>query len=324
MLFSRKVWVVALAAVVVAGASAPRASAQDRINVQKWALEGSEFVSVINVKQMLRSDVVKKGIPEMKEALKNNEVASSLLKEADLDPFRDIDSIIVSAKGGAGKDGKMLAVMRGRFDLDKFHGAAQKVAKKNEDLKISTVGGTRVYEITANDKTFVGAFANKNALVFTMSKDDTLAAIKTVGTREVALNKSVASALGKLTGRESLVAAIAVTDEMKDALGKVPQAKEIAPKLVNVNLTITLTDEANIAMLVGTTDAKSAVRTSQLLRQLKSLAELMVLNNEELPPGVGDVLGAIRINAERTTVVISLKVDKAMLDKLDKKKDKKD
>lgn len=215
-------------------------------------------------------------------------------------------------------------MLRGRFDLDKFHSAAQKVAKKNEDIKISTVGGTRLYEITANDKTFVGAFANKNALVFTLNKDDTLAAIKTVGTREVRLNKSVASALGKLTGRESMVTAMVINDEMKKALEKVPQAKEIAPRLENVNLTITLTDEANISILVGTTDAKSAVRTSQLLRQLKSLAELMVLNNEDLPPGVGDMLGAIRINAERTTVVVSLKVDKAMLDKLDKKKDKKD
>jgi hypothetical protein len=322
MLFSRKAWAVALAALVVAGASAPRASAQDKINVKKWALEGSEFVSVINVKQMLGSAVVKKGIPEMKEALKNNEVASSLLKEADLDPFKDIDSIVVS--GTASKEPKLLAVIRGRFDVDKFHSAAQKVSKKNEDLKISTVGGTRLYEIAANDKTFVGAFANKNALVFTLNKDDTLAAIKTVGTREVRLNPSVISALGKLTGRESMVTALVINDEMKKALEKVPQAKEIAPKLENVNLTITLTDEANIAILVGTSDAKSAVRTSQLLRQLKSLAELMVLNNEDLPPGVGDVLGAIRINAERTTVVVSLKVDKAMLEKLDKKKDKKD
>ncbi len=72
MQFSRKAWAVALAALVVAGAWAPRASAQDRINVKKWALEGSEFVSVVNVKQMLGSAVVKKGLPEMKEALKNN------------------------------------------------------------------------------------------------------------------------------------------------------------------------------------------------------------------------------------------------------------
>jgi len=324
MLFSRKAWAVALAALVVAGASAPRARAQDRINIGKWALEGSEFVSVLNVKQMLSSAVVKKAIPEMKEALKNNEVANALLKEADLDPFNDIDSIILSGTGTTGKDAKILAVVRGRFDLDKFHAAAKKVSRKNEDLKISTVGGTKIYEITANDKAFVGAFANKNVLVFTMSKEDTLAAIKTVGTREARLNRGVTAALGKLTGRETMVTAMVVNDELKKLLEKVPQAKEIAPKLENVNLTITLTDEANISMLVGTTDAKSAVRTSQLLRQLKSLAELMVLNNEDLPPGVGDLVSAIRITAERSTVVISLKVDKATIEKLNKAKDKKD
>jgi hypothetical protein len=292
------------------------------VDTAKWIASDSQMVMTINIRQILESAMVKKagGPKAITAELKKNEQVQALLKASGLDPVKDLDTILISGSGSPGKEAKVLMVIRGRYDLDKVHTAATDFAKKNPDeLKISKEGTTRLYEIKNNDKSAFAAFADRSTLVVTQSKDSTVDAVKNLGKKAVTISKEMQAALKKFSGKESMAMAMIVTEEMKEALGKVPQAAEIAPKLKSLTGDITLTDAMNLQMLISTSDMKAAAKVLALLKQVKSLAELMVLNNEEIGPVASEMLGALKMATEKTNVTLTLKVTQAMLDKAGKK-----
>jgi hypothetical protein len=324
-MLSRKVWPKAVfglsLAVVCLALAAPAGAAPEKLNLEKWLAPDADVVMAINVRQMLDSPAVKNGgLPALKDALKQNEEATTLLKEVGVDPFKDIDSVLISGKAKGKNIDKARVVVRGRFDLEKFHGAAEKYAKKDSDaIKVSKVGDVRLYELAGDGKKSFAAFQNKNTLVLTLTKEDTLDLVKNGGKKAVPMSKQLKAATAKVTGKESMAMALVVNDEMKDLLGKVPQTAEVAPKLQTVNATLTLTDAATLAIRINTSDAASAKKAGMLLRQFKAVAALFVMSSEDLPPVAGDLLEAIKISAERDSVIVDLKVTKEMIDKAGKK-----
>jgi hypothetical protein len=315
---------VALVAVFALSAgAAPVAErpAPGKFEPEKWIAEGSDVVMAINVRVMLDAPMMKKGgLPALKDALKSNEMAKNILKAAGIDPFKDIQTILVSGKGKDAKDAKAQIIIRGNFDPDKFRTAAEACAKKNpDDVKVIKSGGIYFYEMHFPQGKLVGAFANKNTLVLTQNQDATLEVVKNGGKKVATVNKALKGAVSKFTGKESMSMAMVVTDEMKKGLGKLPQAAEVAPKLQTINSSLVLTNEANFNVILNTADEASAKKAGQLLRQAKSLVELAILNNEDIPPVASDLLAALKISAERNSVVINLKVTQDLLDKAGKK-----
>src|SRR5262249_54329452 len=157
------------------------------------------------------------------------------------------------------KDVKALIVVRGKFNLEKLHTAAENFAKKKPDeLKVSREGAVKLYEVKPkdSDKPLFAAFVDRHTLVMTPSKDGPLDAVHTGGKKPAAINKELRSALARFTGKESMAVALVVNDQMKKALGKVPQAAEVAPKLQSVTSQLTLTDAASLAVLINTSDNK--------------------------------------------------------------------
>ncbi len=330
---SRTTWLkIALALALVglglstAGAAPERApgrapAAAGKFEPEKWVADGSDLVMVFNVRAMLDAPMVKKGgLPALKDALKNNEMANDVLKATGIDPFKDVDTILISGSATNAKDAKAYVVIRGSFDPDKVRVAAESHAKKSpDDLKVTKSGDLYLYEMSFNDRKMVGAFANKSTFVLTQDKDSTQALVKDGGKRAGKLSKSIAAGVGKFAPKETMSLVMVATDEMKKALGKVPQAAEVAPKLETLTANLVLTNEANLNVMVNTSDAASAKKMSQLLKQLKSLGELMTLSNEDLPPIVGDLLAAIKISADRNSVIVNLRVTQEMIDKAGKK-----
>jgi len=204
-----------------------------KLETEKWVVDGSDVVMAVNVRAMFDSPVMKKGgLPALKEALKNNAMASTILKSAGIDPFKDIHTILISGTGKDAKDAKAQIVVRGKFDTDKFRAAAEKCAKDHpDDVKVSKEGDLYLYELNFPNAKLFGAFSNKDTIVLTQSKEATLDVIKTGGKKAATLNKSLKGAVAKFTGKETMVMAMVVNDEMKKMLGKVPQAAEVAPKL---------------------------------------------------------------------------------------------
>jgi len=312
-----------VAVFALAGGAAPvgPGAPAGKFEPEKWLADNSDVVMAINVRVLFDAPMMKKGgLPAIKDALKNNEMATGILKSAGIDPFKDIETILISGTGKDAKDAKVQIIIRGNFDPEKFRTAAEACAKKNpDDVKVTKSDGLYFYELNFPQGKLIGAFANKSTIVLTQSQDATLDVVKNGGKKVASINKALKGAVNKFTGKESMAMALVVTDEMKKALGKLPQAAEVAPKLETINANLVLTNDANFNLILNTSDAAAAKKAGQLLRQAKSLVELAILNNEDIPPVASDLLAALKISAERSSVVVNLKVTQELLDKGNKK-----
>jgi len=324
--FRRTLQGLCLAVLVVCPLASKAQPADPTPDTENWMVNDAEVVVLVNVKQMLASDIVKKegGIEAIKGAIAGNEQAKAVFEATGIDPLKDINTILLSGTAASPKDVKALVVVRGKFDLDKIHSAAEKFAKKHPDeLKLTKSGTINLYEVKGKDQTGYAAFVDGGALVVTTNKDATVEAVKNVGKKPAKMNKELKGAMTRFDGKESMAMALVVTEEMKKALGKLPQTAEVAPKLQTLTGTIKLTDAAATDLTINTEDAKAAAKLEVTLKQLKSLAELMVLNNEEVGPVASKVLEQVKINTTKNSVSINLKLTKDLIEKAGKKdKDK--
>jgi hypothetical protein len=317
---SRKLWpgAVALAALCAAPALAQAPKLDPLVPAD------AEFVVNFNVRQMLDSPLVKKSaLKEMKDALQKNDQAKQALNAIGLDPFKDVNSVVVTGLGSSSAN-KVLVVVRGTFDPDKVHTAAAAHAEKNPGkLKILKEGATRVYEVQAEGKPAYAAFADKGTLVVSPSKEYALEAVQNAGKKAAARpNKELAQALSKVGGAETLWLAVVITDEMKKAMEKNPQMANIAPKLESVTGSINLTADLAAKVLIHTTDPKAAAELRKMINQVKPLLAVVAQSNEEVGPVVGELLNNLKITTDKTTVDISLKVTEEALEKATKKENK--
>jgi hypothetical protein len=327
----RKTWcaVLALTLAVVwalpAGAAPAPAlpgNKPGKFDTAKWLIPDAEMVAAFNVRAMLDSALVKKGgLSEIKDLIKKHEQVANLLKAANVDPLKDIDTILASSTFSSAKDVKMLIVVRGTYNVDKAIAAAQAYSKKKpDDVKVTKEGTTQVIQFKAGKSPMFAAFADRSTILITPTKAATVAAVKTAGKKAVNVHKDIITALKKLTGKESMAMAMTVNDELKKALGKAPQAAEVASKIDSLYGTLVLSDAATLAFVIGTSEAKAATKLEGLLEQGQQILGFAVLNSEELAP-FGDILSAIKIKADKSNVKVDLKITKAMIAKA-KGKDK--
>jgi len=293
---------------------------------EKWMVDDAEVVVAINMKQLVGSQIMQKGGTDaVKAAINGNEQLKSVLEATGVDPLKDINTILVSGTGSSAKDVKALFVLRGKFDLDKVQGAAEKFAKKNPDeLKLSKADKVNLYEVKVNDMPMFAAFIDSTALVMTPSKDATLEAVKSAGKKPAKVKADLKGAAGKFTGKETMAFALLVTKEMQEALGKLPQAADVAPKLHSVTGTINLTDSATTVITINTEDAKAAKQVLGKVTQLQALVAAALALNDEVPPVAKEMITALKLAQDKSSVTASLKVTAEMIEKANKKDDKKD
>src|SRR5438105_4660189 len=112
MTFRRSVWLCGLAAAL---AAAPARAGE----VDKYLPEDTEVLVSVNVRQIVDSDLFKKyALEQARAALKDQEDVQDVLKELGLDPFKDLDRVLV-AKPSGGEQDRGLVIAYGRFDLDR-------------------------------------------------------------------------------------------------------------------------------------------------------------------------------------------------------------
>lgn len=280
----------------------------------KWLLGDAEVFFKVNVKQMLTSGLMKKGgIDKIKEAINGNAQVKTILDAAGLDVTKDVDSIVASGSGANPTDAKMRVVIKGRFDPEKISAA---ITAKHKEIKITKEGTTSLYEVPVQpDQNLFAAFADKNTLILTQSKDSTVEALKSGGKKAAPVSKEMKAALGKFTGKESLTMVMVVTEEIKKMLQGVPRAGESASKLQTLTAAMTLTDDVDLAVRGITSDAKAAGQLSKLLEGLKAAAALA---GDDVPKAVLEIVDAVKVAADKESVKIDLKVTKDLIEKATK------
>src|SRR5262249_3596761 len=121
----RKTWLTTLALAALI-AAAPVWAAEPDV----YMPANADLVLVVNFRQLMDSDVVKKyAMEEIKKVLAQEEKAQAVIKATGIDPLKDIDSLTIANAGGIDK-GQTLVVVRGTFNPGKIHTALQDFAKK--------------------------------------------------------------------------------------------------------------------------------------------------------------------------------------------------
>jgi hypothetical protein len=323
MFSQRKFWstLALLSLVVVSAAKADPAPEPKGVTADdtKWLLPDAEFFVKFNVKQMMSSDLMTKGgIAAIQQAIKNNEQLKGVLEATDLDITKDLDSIMASGSGNSAKDAKALVVIRGKFNRAKMEGTLEKASKKDDKLKIVKEGGLTLYEFPAGDNTMYAAFADRNTMVMTHSKDATVTALKEGGKKSATLSAGMKSALGRFTGKESMTMALVINADLQKMLAGIPNVGAAASKLSTVTTAVTLTDAVALDVAGVTGDPKSAKQLSAILDALKATGAAALAGMEEIPPVAGELLNAVKVSATKEAVHIKLDVTKEMLDKASK------
>jgi len=323
MLRVTKIWLallvlaLPLAWVAPAGAAPLLGTKGAGDDADKWLLDNADFVFVLNFKQLVASDIMKKGgADSIRGAIKNNEQAKAIFDATGIDPLKDVDSLLVSGTLGAkASDSKGLVVVRGRFDPAKLVAAA----KKKEDAKVTREGDIDLIQLKVQDnQNAYAAVLNKNTVVITQSKESTVDWAKNGGKKSARMSKNLKSALGGFTGKETLTFAMVVGEDLKKLIAKVPQLAQSGSKLQSLTAGLTITDAAALKVVGYTGDAKSAGQLKKTVVGLKGVAELLAQSDENFGPLVGDILGAVKISNDNKSVQIDLKVTKDMIEKAGK------
>jgi hypothetical protein len=320
-------WTLTLAGLVILGgrgfvSAAPAPGEADPTpETAKWVVEGAEVVVHLNLRQVFASPAMKKGgVEAIKALIEKDETAKKVFEATGIDPLKDIDSITLSGTAAAPKEVKALAVVRGKFNLDKIHKAAEKFAEdKPAELKLSKSDGVQLYEVKVKENAGVGAFLDGTTLILSPTKEATLDAIKTIGRRSAKISRDLDSALAKFSGKESMSLALVITDEMKKQIGKAPGAAEIAPNLKMVTGALELSDAATLGLVVKTDDEEAANKLQGLVKQGMMLVELMATSDDKVGPLLSEILKATKLGQEKTNVSLTLKVTQEMIEKASKK-----
>jgi hypothetical protein len=290
------------------------------VEPDKYLPSDSEAVLVINVRQILESPLIKKhALEQIKSQMESNADAKKFFKATGLDPLRDIHEVIVGATLGGGAEPKFLVVVRGKFDVEKIQEAAIAEAKsQGHEMKVVTKGNLKIFEIKQHgnsDKPLYAAFADDKTLIVSQSVEQTETGAKGDGK----VTPTLATALSKVGGKESVYGAAVVTDQIKKSMASNPQFRELAPKLEYFTGIFDLTNEFKAKLSVQTSDAKAADKVKIMLGQFVPVIGLMAAGqSENLGPTVTELVKKIEIKKDDNNAVnVSLTVTEQMMKEME-------
>ena len=295
--------------------SAPARAAEP----SKYVPADAVLVIHVNVQQLLDSNLVRKyALPPLEQALtknKRNEEVQQVLKGLGLDPAKDIHSITVST---AVKDSdKILVSLRGKFNLDKIHATAQKVAgDKKDSFKISKAGDKSLYEVTQQGKTVYAGVADEGTLLASPSRDYVADAL---GSKTGKISQELANAVAAADGKQSIWAVAVVTDGVKTFLGQRQEAAGLVSKLKAVCAGINVSDALAVSLKVQTTDPQAARELGKQANDAKAVLQFVGQTNEELKPFTDEIVKTLEIKTQQADVNVKFQLSQDLIEKAIKK-----
>jgi hypothetical protein len=305
-------------AVAVLAAAAPARAAE----LEKLLPNDTDSVMMVNVRQMLDSELVKKLglIGKAKEALKTNQEASEILEGIGLDPFKDVDSIYVAGPASAEPD-KGLFIVNGNFDVEKIKAKAEEVAQKHKDnLKAVKVpdglgGNYTFYEVTTAEspQAIFVTVANKNTILASPGKDYLIDALdKLAGRKKTELkNKDIAALVARLDSKQSLYATLPGDSLLKSPLGQDDTAKEILEKVQDLAFGLTLDKNLKLNFTIGAKKADDAKALNEKIKdglnQGLGFLALVAGQNKQFEPII-DLLKKLAPEVKDKVVSVTLEI----------------
>ncbi|MGL4550048.1 MAG: hypothetical protein ACRC33_02575, partial [Gemmataceae bacterium] len=172
-----------LALLLAALALGPTAA---RAAIDPHAPADTQLYVAIDLRQTFDSEFFKENLLEpARDLIKQVEGANEVLRELGLDPFKDIDRLVISSPGAKEQD-RGLLVAYGRFDADKFKKRVERLKKdadegvKLHDVPLGAGAKHTVYEVAVPGTEVAAYVALKDGktLLLSPGKDYVVDALK--------------------------------------------------------------------------------------------------------------------------------------------------
>ena len=309
----------AAALFVAVGSPASRAVEPDKL-----LPEGTDGVAIINVRQIIDSEIFKKYAQgPVKQALDKAD-ARKILGDLGLDPLKDIHQVVVGIVDTSYKPSaqpKIFGIVHGKFDRQKLMTAAEAQAKKDGDnfaiVKdgntvlfrfLPPMGGESIYAAIVNDETIFAS--NEKKLV--------TATLKAAATNQAArVDKDLAALLSKLDDKAALVAATVVKGKIEaptvppglpvklDGFLKALPGVESLTSVVKIGKDIDIEATLEMKDVAAANDMRTGL--DELLQSVKGLLALAGMQTPQIKP-LGDVLAGIQMSSRNKSVNMSAKI----------------
>src|SRR5262249_33330244 len=126
------------------GAPAPT---DEPVKIDKYLPDETTGVFVFNIKLIRESKAYTKGLQKTVDDLWKKDEVKAILKEAGLDPTKDIERAVLGIVLGREGMGGPFFVVEGRFDPDKLAAAAESLGKMIGSVKKLEIGKVKAYEM---------------------------------------------------------------------------------------------------------------------------------------------------------------------------------
>jgi hypothetical protein len=296
--------------------------------VSKYLSSDTEFVIVVNIKQIVDSPLFKKyAHDKAREALKNLDVVTEVLDSLGFDVFKDLTSVTL-AGNGIDPDSKGYIVGHGHFDTAKFTARAEKEAKdKPEVLKILKEGERTIYSVKfdqGEDKpTFVGVI-DKTTIVASTEKDYVLKCFDTAaGKKSGAVKKELKELIEKTDSKQSMW--MIMPGSLVGNSRLAPQEEKFKKNVEKVDIFsvgLTLEKDAKLAVAIASKNAENAKELAEDIKakldEVKGFLTLIAGQNPQLAP-VLDLVNAAKVGTEGNTVTLKGEVSEELIEKALKK-----
>jgi hypothetical protein len=308
-----------LPALVILAVAIPARAA----DVNKYLPDDTDFVLVLNVKQILGSPLIQKhALDELKAMIKGNSEASKHLEALGFDPFKDLNTVTTAFTISKGEP-KGLLIAQGSFDVAKFEHQAEDLTKeKPNTLKISKEGKHKIYELKTDQQPAYICIVEPQTIVASNDKQYVLDAVGKAAGKQANIKREVRDLIEKADVNQSLWFGVTGSSLLNSDGANNPDAKKIFEKLDSVKGSIALNRDAKMVIEFATKGADAAKELSEILRgyldQAKGLLAALAGDKKELAAAVA-FIDAMKVETAGNSVLLKAEASEDKIEKSLKK-----
>ncbi len=326
-----RTWLLAavLLAPAVPATAAP--APPGRPDLTRFLIDDTDFVLVVNVKQILASAAFTKNYQTQAEGLLQSPAVKPWLEGSGFDPLKDVERLVVVMgrschPSETTDEAGPLLYLQGRFDPDKLRAKADKMAESMPALlKAHAVGDTKAFELrgAAGLIGFV-TLLDRNTAVFAARKDQIADALaRSAGKKKVVLKYNALKPLLEkmnpddsvslvMLGESVLGSSVSVTNDGMKTTRKVTLHTLGEQGVVSVQGSVKVGDEAKGRATLTAKDEAAAAKLTKEMSDGLGMAKAEIQRAAERQPELAPVvafLQSVRITGKGRTITLEGQAD---------------
>jgi hypothetical protein len=275
----------------------------------------SNAIISLNVKQLMSSPFGKKFLAEQfKELIAGTPEVMDLLKQAEVDPVKDIDRINVGINTNSVEDATI--IIRGQFAKDKVDAVMKKIASQEADkMSVVKIGGRDAYELKADAMPVFMLPAADGVIVASGSKTGLQSTLDRMGNRNLQLKNQALAALIAKADDNAAGYSVIITKGLLDGLGiQLPdQVQDLIGKIDSITGEVKAGQDITLSLTANTRDGEAAMQIGELLKLGLQAAPDLIGQQEELKAALPFVR-ALRVESQGKTATIRLTITQQMIE----------